>query len=60
MNDIIAHLKRANNGYTLGNNVLQITGYGDDVVLMADIADDLQKLLRRIKLTEQLYMKISS
>ena len=59
MNEIIKEV-RTGHGYKMGDNELNMVCYADDVVLMANTEDDLQRLLYRFHLSCQKYnMKIS-
>ena len=59
MNEIIKEV-RTKDGYKMGRKDLNIIRYADDVVLMADNEDDLQRLLYSFYLGCQKYnMKIS-
>lgn len=47
-------------GYTMSNNQINIVGYADDVVLIAESEDDLQRLLHKFVMTSKLYNMVVS
>lgn len=60
MDEVIKDLKSAKIGYAMGDHTFQVVAYADDVVLMAENEDDLQRLLYRLTIrAEEFNMQIS-
>jgi len=53
MDRIIQEVNTVQEGYRLGNSYVKILAYADDVVLLAESEDGLQRLLHKFKVTAQ-------
>lgn len=53
MDEIICDIKSINIGYNIGNQPISILCYADDVVLMTEDEDGLQRLLFRLRTTAE-------
>ena len=61
MNDIITEVKQVGKGYQMGESEIKAICYADDVVLMSEEEDNLQRMLCRFEqAADKINMQIST